>query len=76
MEQLTRYDVAKLDDLNCINIFRHKIRQEFINYDFKSMVTVDEKWSKAMDILNKISDEVIGKQKKKNQKIHGLTIHV
>jgi hypothetical protein len=35
-----------------------------MNYDFKIMVTVDEKWSKAKDILNKISDDVIGKQKK------------
>jgi len=64
MEQLTRYDVAKLDDPNRINTFRHKIRQEFINYDFKSIVTVDEKWNKTKDILNKISDDVIGKQKK------------
>jgi len=61
MEQLNRYDVAKLDDPNCINTFRQKIRQEFINYNFKSMVTVDEKWNKAKDILNKISDDVIGK---------------
>jgi len=28
------------------------------------MVTVDEKWNKAKDILNKISDDVIGKQTK------------
>jgi len=64
MEHLNRYDVAKLEDPNRINTFRHRIRQEFINYDFKSMVTVDEKWNKTKDILNKISDDVIGKQKK------------
>ncbi|CAI6368953.1 unnamed protein product [Macrosiphum euphorbiae] len=64
MEQLTRYDVTKLDDIKCVNTFRHKIRHDFNNCDFNSMVSVDERWNKAKDIINKTSDAVIGKQKK------------
>jgi len=65
IEQLTKYDVTKLDDPKCISIFRHKIRQDFNNCDFNSIITVDERWNKAKNIINKTADAVIGKQKKK-----------
>ncbi|VVC33730.1 Hypothetical protein CINCED_3A022291 [Cinara cedri] len=60
LEQLTRYDVTKLDDPKCANTFRQKIRQDFNNCDFNSIVSVDERWNKA-------KDAVIGKQKKSNK---------
>lgn len=43
MEQLTKYDVTKLDDTECINTFRHKIRQDFNDCYFNIIVTVYEK---------------------------------
>lgn len=64
MEQLTSYDVIKPDDPKCINTFVHKVREDFNNCDFNSIVTVDKKWNKVKDIINKTSDAVIGKQKK------------
>jgi len=56
MEQLTRYDVTKLDDLKCVITFRHKIRPDFNSCNFNSIVSVDERWNKAKDIINKTSD--------------------
>jgi len=64
MEQLTRYDVTKLNDPKCMNTFRHKIRQHFNNCNLNNIVTVDKKWNKVNDIINKTSDAVIRKQKK------------
>jgi len=61
MEQLIRYNVTKLDDPICINTFRKKIRQVFVNSDLNRIVTVHEKWNKIKDIINKTSDVVIGK---------------
>jgi len=67
MEQLTRYDVTKLNDSKCVNTFRHKIRQDFNYCDLNNIVLVDERWNKAKNIIIKISDAVIGKQKKSNK---------
>lgn len=63
-EPLTSYDITKLEDLNCQNSFKHKIRQLLNSSNANRTDSLDERWKKVKNTINNVSDVVIGKQRK------------
>lgn len=61
MEQLTRYDITKLNDPKCLNNSRPTIRQFANNSYTNSIDSLDKRWNKVQDIINNVSDAILGK---------------
>lgn len=63
-KRLIRYDVTKIDNLNCRRSFRHQICELFRSNGANETDSLEEWWKKVRDIINNVWDIVIGKPRK------------